>query len=121
MTDFDEPKDPSWLRALDWVQLNKLQRAYKDGGDDALDGACRDLMNEDMLLFARIVCAYMPCRNALKMPLKMMVLPSRIDRTGQEETTLKPRPAYIRHERGSGGASLPPPLQPDLRYGRKLD
>jgi hypothetical protein len=60
MTDFDEPKDPSWLRALDWVQLHKLQRAYKDGGDDALEGACRDLMNTDMLQFARIVCAYMP-------------------------------------------------------------
>jgi hypothetical protein len=60
MTAFDEPKDPSWLRAYDWVQLHKLQRAYKDGGDDALEGACRDLMNTDMLQFARIVCAYMP-------------------------------------------------------------
>ena len=38
MTDFDEPKDPSWLLAFDWVELNKLQRAYKDGGDDALEG-----------------------------------------------------------------------------------
>ena len=60
MTDFDEPKDPSWLLAFDWVQLNKLQRAYKDGGDDALEGACRDLMNNDLLQFARIACAYMP-------------------------------------------------------------
>ena len=60
MTDFDEPEDPSWLRALDGVQLYKLQRAYKDGGDNALEGACRDLTNEDMLQFARIGCAYMP-------------------------------------------------------------
>jgi hypothetical protein len=60
MTDFDEPKNPSWLRAFDWLQLNKLQRAYKDGGDDALEGECRDLMNKDLLQFARIVCAYMP-------------------------------------------------------------
>jgi hypothetical protein len=60
MTDFDEPKDPSWLLAFDWVELNKLQRAYKDGGDDALEGACRELMNKDMPQFARIACAYMP-------------------------------------------------------------
>jgi hypothetical protein len=60
MTDFDEPKNPSCLWAFDWLQLNKLQRAYKDGGDDALEGECRDLMNKDLLQFARIVCAYMP-------------------------------------------------------------
>ena len=35
MTDFDEPKDPSWLLAFDWVELNKLQRAYKHAGEDA--------------------------------------------------------------------------------------
>ena len=57
---FDEPQDPSWLLAFDWVELNKLHRAYKDGGDDALEGACRDLMNNDLLQFARIACAYMP-------------------------------------------------------------
>ena len=60
MTDFDEPQDPSWLLAFDWVELNKLQRVYKDGGDDALEGACRDLMNNDVLQFARIACACMP-------------------------------------------------------------
>jgi hypothetical protein len=60
MTDFDEPKDPSWLRDLDWVELDRLQRAYKDGGEDALEAACRDLMNKDMHQFARIACAYMP-------------------------------------------------------------
>jgi hypothetical protein len=60
MPDFDEPTDPSWLRDLDWVELNKLQRAYKDGGEDALEAACRDLMNKDMHQFARIACAYMP-------------------------------------------------------------
>jgi hypothetical protein len=60
MTDFDEPKDPSLLWDLDWVEINKLRRAYKDGGDDALEGACRDLMNKNMHQFARIACAYMP-------------------------------------------------------------
>ena len=60
MTDFDEPKDPGWLLAIDWVRLNKLERAYKDGGDDALEGACRDLMNNDLQQFARIACAYLP-------------------------------------------------------------
>jgi hypothetical protein len=60
VTDLDEPRDPGWLEAIDWVQLNKLERAYKDGGDDALEGACRDLMNNDLQQFARIVCAYLP-------------------------------------------------------------
>jgi len=60
MTDFEETKDPSWLRNLDWIQLNNLRRAHQDGGDDALESACRDLMDKDALQFARIVCAYMP-------------------------------------------------------------
>jgi hypothetical protein len=60
MTDFDEPNDPSWLRAYDWLELNKLQSAYKDGGDDALQEACRNLMDKDLMQFARITCAYMP-------------------------------------------------------------
>jgi hypothetical protein len=60
MTDFNEPKNPSLLQGRDWVEIIKLQRAYKDGGDDALEGACRDLMNKDLLQFARIACAYMP-------------------------------------------------------------
>jgi hypothetical protein len=60
MTDFEEPKDPSWLRDLDWIQLNRLQCTHNDGGDDALERACRDLMDKDALQFARIVCAYMP-------------------------------------------------------------
>ena len=60
MIDFDEPKDPGWLLAIDWVRLNKLERAYKYGGDDALEGACRDLMNNDLQQFARIACAYLP-------------------------------------------------------------
>ena len=78
MTDFDEPKDPSLLWDLDWVEINKLRRAYKDGGDDALEGACRDLMNKNMHQFARIACAYqIKCHNALKTPLKTMVIPSK--------------------------------------------
>ena len=79
MIDFDEPKDPGWLLATDWVRLNKLERAYKDGGDDALEGACRDLMNNDLQQFARIACAYLPdpCHSALKTPLKTMVSASK--------------------------------------------
>jgi hypothetical protein len=37
-----------------------LERAYKDGGDGALEEACRDLMNNDLQQFARIACAYLP-------------------------------------------------------------
>jgi hypothetical protein len=60
VTEFDEPRDPGWLRAIDWVRLNKLERAYRDGGDGALEEACRDLMNNDLQQFARIAYAYLP-------------------------------------------------------------
>jgi hypothetical protein len=60
MTEFDEPEEPSWLHDLDWVEVNKLRRAYKDGGDDALEKAWKDLLEKDVLQFARVACAYAP-------------------------------------------------------------
>jgi len=60
MTELDEPQDPSWLKDLDWVEVNKLRRAYKKGGDDALLKAWRELMDKDSLQFARVACAYDP-------------------------------------------------------------
>jgi hypothetical protein len=29
----DEPEDPSWLLDHDWLEINKLRQAYKDGGE----------------------------------------------------------------------------------------
>ena len=60
MTEFDEPEEPSWLHDLDWVEVNKLRRACKDGGDDALEKAWKDLLEKDVLQFARVACAYAP-------------------------------------------------------------
>src|SRR5262249_5242611 len=60
MTEFDDPEDPSWLHDLDWIEVNNLRRAYKEGGDDALDRAWRDLLDKDAIQFARVACAYMP-------------------------------------------------------------
>jgi hypothetical protein len=62
MTEDDEPEDPSWLHDLDWLEVNKLRKAYKGGGGDALKKAWRELMDKDALQFARIACAYMPDR-----------------------------------------------------------
>ena len=47
--DDDEPEDPSWLRDHDWLELNKLLHAYKDGGDEAVKKAFRDLLEKDAL------------------------------------------------------------------------
>jgi hypothetical protein len=62
MTEDDEPEDPSWLHDLDWPEVNKLRKAYKDGGDSALEKAWRDLLEKDALQFARVACAYDPDR-----------------------------------------------------------
>ncbi|MGB8629181.1 MAG: hypothetical protein WCD69_07300 [Xanthobacteraceae bacterium] len=58
MTRDDEPEDSSWLQDHDWLELNKLLRAYKDGGDEAIKKAFRDLLEKDALQFARVACAY---------------------------------------------------------------
>jgi hypothetical protein len=60
MTEDDEPEDPSWLHDLDWPEVNKLRKAYKDGGASALEKAWRDLLEKDALQFARVACAYNP-------------------------------------------------------------
>jgi hypothetical protein len=59
MTD-DEPRDSTWLKDLDWVEVNKLRRAYKDGGDKAVEKAWKDLLKKDAMQFARVACAYDP-------------------------------------------------------------
>ena len=60
MPDLGEPEDPSWLTDLDWLEVNKLRRAYEDGGEGALDKALQDLFQNDALQFFRISCAYDP-------------------------------------------------------------
>ena len=62
MTDDDELEDPSWLEDLDWIEVNKLRRAYKDGGEDLLKKAWRDLYFKDVRQFVRVACAYDPDR-----------------------------------------------------------
>jgi hypothetical protein len=58
MSDLGEPEDPSWLTDLDWLEVNKLRRAYEDGGEKALNKALRDLFEKDMPQFVRISFAY---------------------------------------------------------------
>lgn len=62
MTEFDKPEDPTWLRDLDWIEVNHLRRAYKDGGKDTLIKAWRDLYFKDVQQFIRVACAYDPGR-----------------------------------------------------------
>ena len=31
--DDDLLEDPSWLKDHDWIEVNKLRRAYENGGD----------------------------------------------------------------------------------------
>jgi hypothetical protein len=56
----DEPEDPSLLLDHDWLEINKLRQAYKDGGDKALEKAILSLLEKDVLQFARVACAYDP-------------------------------------------------------------
>ena len=60
MTEGGEPEDPSGLRDLDWVEVNKLRRAYKEGGKKAVKKAWRDLLEKDVVRFTRVGCAYWP-------------------------------------------------------------
>lgn len=60
MSAFDEPIEPSWLRDLDWPEVNKLRRAYADGGEEALKKAWRGLLEKDALQCFRVTCAYNP-------------------------------------------------------------
>ena len=58
--DDDLLEDPSRLKDYDWIEVNKLRRAYEDGGDDALVRAWWDLYRKDLDQFSRIACAYDP-------------------------------------------------------------
>jgi hypothetical protein len=58
--DDDLLEDPSRLKDHDWIEVNKLRRAYEDGGDDALVRAWWDLYRKDLDQFSRIACAYDP-------------------------------------------------------------
>ncbi|MGC2076314.1 MAG: hypothetical protein WA728_09855 [Xanthobacteraceae bacterium] len=58
--DDDEPEDHSWLLDHDWLEINKLRRACKDGGDKALDNGLVDLLETDAMQFGRIACAFDP-------------------------------------------------------------
>jgi hypothetical protein len=62
MTEPDEPEDTSWLKDHDWIEVNKLRRAYKEGGAQALQKAWGELMDKDAVQFARVACAYAPDR-----------------------------------------------------------
>ena len=62
MTEDDEQEDPSWLKDLDWVEVNKLRQAYDAGGEKALKKAMHDLLNKDAMQFARVMFAYLPDR-----------------------------------------------------------
>jgi hypothetical protein len=62
MIDFDEPEDPSWLQDLDRIEVDNLHRAYRDGGNDALIKAWRDLYFKDVQQFIRVASAYDPGR-----------------------------------------------------------
>jgi len=56
--DDDLLEDPSWLKDHDWIEVNKLRRAYEDGGDDALVKAWGDLYRKDLAQFSRVACAF---------------------------------------------------------------
>jgi len=58
--DEDLVEDPSWLKDHDWIEVNKLRRAYEDGGEDALVKAWGDLYRKDLDQFTRVACAFDP-------------------------------------------------------------
>ena len=48
------------VRYSNWIEVNKLRRAYKDGGVDALVKASADLYRKDLDQFNRVACAFDP-------------------------------------------------------------
>jgi hypothetical protein len=58
--DDDLLEDPSWLKDHDWIEVNKLRRAYEDGGRDGLVKAWADLYRKDFDQFTRVACAFDP-------------------------------------------------------------
>jgi hypothetical protein len=62
MSQNSEIEDPSHLTDADWVELNKIRREYKRGGDAALLAAWKNLMARDIVRAGRIYGAYFPVR-----------------------------------------------------------
>src|SRR5258707_415563 len=67
----DEPfevADSSLLTDADWAEINKLQRAYKDGGEKGLSKAMGELAKNDALRFVTVAAAFFPdmMREAIK-------------------------------------------------------
>jgi hypothetical protein len=62
-----EVVDSSRLTDADWAQINKLQRAYKEGGKPALNKAMATLA-KDPLRFAAVIGSFFPemIREAIK-------------------------------------------------------
>ena len=61
-------EDTSLLADADWVEINKLVRAYKSGGDKSLKKVFLVLLKGDPVGFARVYGAFFPhkLREALK-------------------------------------------------------
>ena len=51
--------DTSGLTDADWAEINRLKRAYNDGGDKALDRALREL-DDNPVLAIRVLGAFFP-------------------------------------------------------------
>jgi hypothetical protein len=90
MTDDDEPADTSRLTDLDRLEVNKLRKAYKEGGAGALAKAWGELMDKDLAQFTRVACALIPehrhdVEDAIE---RARLYRPRIDRAGQKETAL---------------------------------
>jgi hypothetical protein len=60
MTDDDQPADTSRLTDLDRLEVNRLRKAYKDGGSSALAKAWGELMDKDFAQSTRVACALIP-------------------------------------------------------------
>jgi hypothetical protein len=59
MTEDDELHDPSRLKDHDWVEVNKLRNARKEGGN-ALARAWGELFHKDLAQFTRVAFALIP-------------------------------------------------------------
>jgi SOS response regulatory protein OraA/RecX len=51
--------DTSWLTDSDWAEINKLKRAYDEGGSKALSKALEELKKDPVRIF-RMMAAFFP-------------------------------------------------------------
>jgi hypothetical protein len=65
--EYFEVVDSTGLTDADWTEINKLQRAYRDGGKKALNAAMAELAKEP-IRFATVIGAFFPdmIREAMK-------------------------------------------------------